>query len=164
MVNGKVVYPGAPEYPAGGTVGEEGPEDTRPVFSAMAGAAFASTDEEGSEAVDDDLEVVDVAGGGGGEDMLQQFTRKPSPKKKAPEPKKQLTKVDIMESIEGGGDIDDDDSEEEAWLHEPIPPARGGTEESEGGDYDPTNSQKTRPPVFGGRGSATRYDIDDDSE
>ncbi len=165
LVNGKVVYPGDPAYPIDGQqTGEETQQDSpqRPMsFSAMAGAAFASTDEEGSDGVDDDLEVVDVAGRDGGEDVLQQFIRKSSPKKKPPEPRKQLTKVDIMESVEGG---DDYDSAEEAWLHEPIPPARGGTEESEGGDYDPQRSQKTKLTAFGSMGRTPRRYDDNDSE
>ena len=40
-----------------------------------------------------------------------------------------------MESKESVGDLDDLD--DNAWLEEPLPPVRGGTEESEGGDYKP---------------------------
>ena len=60
-----------------------------------------------------------------------------------------LTKEQIMRTTETGNFADDEDedlsSDEEEWWKEPLPPARGGTEESEGGDYDPTKeSQEER--------------------
>ena len=55
-----------------------------------------------------------------------------------PRPQAQpLTKAHIMSSVEGGAGYDGLVDEDEAILEElrHIPPARGGTEESEGGDY-----------------------------
>jgi hypothetical protein len=60
-----------------------------------------------------------------------------------------LTKEQIMRTTETGNFADDEEddqsSDDEEWWKEPLPPARGGTEESEGGDYDPTKeSQEER--------------------
>lgn len=88
--------------------------------------------------------------------LLADFQGPPRPissegKGKAPVRSAPLTKEQIMSSIETGDFADDEDgldrdSDEEAtWLAEPLPLARGGTEESEGGDYDPKKeSQKER--------------------
>ena len=167
LVNGKVVYPGDPDYP-GGTTTEE--NDMRPKASSqMAGAALQSTDEEESEEEDDDdIEIVGEASGTSDE-MLSRFTSKPFPSKSftskpPPQPaKKVLTKAEIMDqpmhSIEGGHEFDDDVSEEDPWWDEPIPLARGGTEESEGGDYDPKKVSHRQPYATGKK---TMYGYDSD--
>lgn len=74
--------------------------------------------------------------------------RPTSSKGKAPVRSAPLTKEQIMRSVEPGELADDEDDrseDDEAWLTESVPPARGGTEESEGGDYDPSKeSQEER--------------------
>ena len=54
------------------------------------------------------------------------------------------TKAQIMQSVEGGDGLEEDGGDEEDYddeilkeLEGMIPFARGGTEESEGGDYNP---------------------------
>ena len=99
---------------------------------------MVSTDEESSsedgEEYEDALEEVDPASFG--IDNLSvldsgavvQARKRPIPR----------TKQEIMASVEGGMELDDDESsDEEDWLADPLPLARGGTEESEGGDYRP---------------------------
>jgi Transcription-silencing protein Clr2/Transcription-silencing protein, cryptic loci regulator Clr2 len=143
--NGKVIYPGDPEYEAVFASSRQSEDEIKPrPNSNMAGAALASADEEdyGVEDEDGNDELINVTGLAGGVDMLQQFMEQ-LPKQAPKKDKRPLSKVQIMQSVEDGNELDDYASqEEEAWLHEPLPPARGGTEESETGDYHPENSQK----------------------
>ena len=73
--------------------------------------------------------------------------RPPSSKGKAPVRSAPLTKEQIMRSVETGeladDEDDDEDEEEEEWWNEP-PIVRGGTEESEGGDYDPKKESQAQ--------------------
>jgi hypothetical protein len=72
-------------------------------------------------------------------------------KGKAPSHPAPLTKEQIISSVETGDFADDeagldrDSDKEREWWEGPLPPARGGTEESDGGDYDPRKeSQEER--------------------
>ncbi|RMZ92053.1 hypothetical protein DV736_g715, partial [Chaetothyriales sp. CBS 134916] len=150
VVNGRVVFPGDPNYPSarqgGESESEEGDDEDEDVklvpTSAMAGAAFAFTDEEGSEVVEDDID---------GTNMTQKSIRKLSGTKlkkpiNQPDRKESLTIGEIAHSIEAADEFDKEGGvhvgqEDDAWLHDPLPLVRGGTEESEGGDYNPLNSQ-----------------------
>ena len=81
------------------------------------------------------------------EDKITNLTSKPSTSTTTS--RFPLTKEQIMRTTETGNFADDEDedlsSDDEEWWKEPLPPARGGTEESEGGDYDPTKeSQEER--------------------
>ena len=163
LVDGKIVHPGDPGYP-GGPVTEEEAADARPKASSqMAGAALACTDEEsGAGEDDDDIEIVgERQSGNNNEDMLARFTAKPQPQPA----RKTLTKEQIMstavrDSIEGGNEFDDDVSEEEPWWEQPVV-VRGGTEESEGGDYNPSSfSRKQLYP--GGKKTKSKYYYDSD--
>lgn len=104
--------------------------------SQLAGAALVSTDEE--EVDDEDLDIEGVrAGFGMLPDVIKSPTRPPEaiqkPSPAAAQQKKQpKTKTEIMASAADDEYI----SSEEEWYDYP-PPIRGGTEETEGGDYDP---------------------------
>ncbi|RMZ81552.1 hypothetical protein DV737_g2492, partial [Chaetothyriales sp. CBS 132003] len=148
VVNGRVVFPGDPNYPGarpgGETESEEGDdededEDVKPVpTSAMAGAALTLTDEEGSEAIEDDID---------GANMAQKPVRKMSGtglKKSISQPdrKESLTRGEIAQSVEAAEEFDrEGDMHVDQEDDDPWPAARGGTEESDGGDYNPLNSQ-----------------------
>lgn len=158
--NGKVIYPGDPEYEIAVNSG------VKPKASSqMAGAALASTDEGES---DEDDEAGDIekwtmqppkwraTGDFDGVEVYQpeisesraiskeRSVRSPDPQ---PNPglKPPLTKTQIMadavQSIEGG--YLSDDTSEDDW-HDALPLARGGTEESSGGDYDPQKDGNRR--------------------
>jgi hypothetical protein len=160
LVNGKVVYPGAPEYEAA-----FGPSPSRPKPSSqMAGAALVSTDEEGSYDGDMDIEGWtnplarwQTADESPGLERFEPASRgllsmsnnagragsgsNAGPNKSAAASKAPLTKAQIMSNVvqsveavdlDGGGS-----SESEDW-EAPLPLARGGTEESSEGDYAPS--------------------------
>jgi hypothetical protein len=85
------------------------------------------------------------------QDASRSTSSKGKGKGKAPSHSAPLTKEQIMSSVETGDFADDeagldrDSDEEQEWWDGPLPPARGGTEESEGGDYDPRKeSQEER--------------------
>ena len=164
LVNGKVVYPGDPDYP--GVPSNEGEAmNARPKASSqMAGAAMASTDEEsGAGEDDDDIEVVgEQKSRNNSDEMLAKFTTKPQPQPaKKSLTKEQIMSTAVMDSIEGAQEFDDDVSEEEEpWWEQPVV-VRGGTEESEGGDYDPTTFSR-KPLLPGGRKSKSKYYYDSD--
>jgi hypothetical protein len=151
VVNGKVVYPGDPEYEAAASA----PNKPKP-SSQMAGAALASTDEGESGNSDEDLESNDPkldldnwtkAEGQDNVPLYQSNIQNsrgssasrpeaPSPPVKAP--KQILTKTQIMVAAgEGNEEIVEDDGFEDDWYDAPLPLARGGTDESSGGDYSP---------------------------
>jgi len=147
VINGKVVRPGQPGYDDPISPDQIEPEGTprHKQYSQLASAVLISSDEEddedqGEDDADDGAETSereldhyylaqeDHKGGGGvpGSSIFES-------KSKSKEP---LTKTQIMAGIEQA-DFDDDYSSEEDWLDAPMPLARGGTEESEGGDYRP---------------------------
>jgi hypothetical protein len=140
VVNGKVVRPGQPGYD--GVVAEQQLESQgtpkHKQHSQLAGAALVSTDEEDDDDEDQSEQGVErfysaeEEGKDEGKDNAEaseSFILKSKPK--AP-----LTKTQIMSSVEQM-DFEDDYSSDEDWLDAPVPLARGGTEESEGGDYQP---------------------------
>jgi hypothetical protein len=144
IVNGKVVYPGDPGYPSGSEYVADASVDLKPkVSSQMAGAALASTDEEGSDDESgEDVEIYENGESRSREDsreVLSKFQGKPPPKK--PMSKAEIMSAAIADSIEGGEDLEGDYSDENAWLNERIV-LRGGTDESSGGDYAPRKEPK----------------------
>jgi hypothetical protein len=151
VVDGKVVYPGDIGYPDGSAEDET---ETKPKASSqMAGAAFVSTDDEEDDEEpqnhnadeineDDTIEVViDGDSENPEESLVGKFQGKPPAKRINKQPTKEEIMSQAMASIEDDFD-EDDHSDDERWWDEPVPLARGGTEESEGGDYDP---KKTSP-------------------
>lgn len=150
LVNGKVVGPSHPDYDAASRTTAR-PKPT----SQMAGAALASTDE-GESGNDDDetdqdedrgISINDEAAelvkwqavaGEQGVEIYQpvdsesreisssrpEVVQQPDDRTKAP-----ATKRQIMANASGF------DVEEEHWYDDPVPLARGGTDESSGGDY-----------------------------
>ena len=97
--------------------------------SQLAGAALVSTDEEDMEG--EDFEDANEEWGPTLEEPLEvvlSHRTSPTPK----QPKKPKTKAEIMESA---ADEDSFSEDEEDYLAPRL--ARGGTEETEGGDYDP---------------------------
>jgi hypothetical protein len=147
IINGKVVYPGDPGYPSGPEIVADANIDLKPKASSqMAGAALASTEEEGSGSDDEAGEAFEID-----EDekphareesveVLSKFQGKP-PAKKPLSKAEILSAAAIADSIEGGEDLEDGYSDDDAWLNEPLV-IRGGTEESSGGDYDPRKQPK----------------------
>lgn len=159
--NGKVIYPGDPEYEIAVN------SSVKPKASSqMAGAALASTDEGES---DEDNEAGDIdkwtaqptkwraTGEFDGVEVYQpelyesrNVSKERSVKSPDPQPnpgsKAPLTKTQIMadavrQSVEGG--YLDDDISQDSW-HDAVPLARGGTEESSGGDYEPQKDVSRR--------------------
>lgn len=144
VVNGKVVRPGQPGYDDAVTADQIEPQGTpkHKQYSQMAGAVLVSSgeedDDEDEDGADDDEEK--------SEREVDHYYSAPEDRKSSAEPsgssilknkpKSPLTKTQIMSGIEPA-DFDDDYSSGDDWLEEPIPLARGGTEESEGGDYRP---------------------------
>lgn len=163
LVNGRIVMPGDPDYPGG--PGDEDATQKPKASSQMAGAALASTDE-GSTDGDDDDDVEIVAGmvsRDDDKDMLAKFTARPAPQPaKKPLTKEQIMSSAVVSSVEGGQEFDDDvSSEEEPWWELP-PPVRGGTEESEGGDYNPSQPSATKDILFGASKKRMRFNDDFD--
>ena len=154
LVDGKVVYPGDDIYEAHFGGDNSSIADSKPKPSSqMAGAAMASTDEDSDEIEEIDLEVWTkdapklelMTGHRAGQydglvdsspdrqapaaaKMKQPLVKRPQ----VPMSKAAIMAAEVLPSIEG----EETSSEGEFdWDH--IPPARGGTEESENGDYDP---------------------------
>ncbi|KIY02103.1 uncharacterized protein Z520_02241 [Fonsecaea multimorphosa CBS 102226] len=131
VIEGKLYKPGDPGYDdiIGGAVLELQSTPSKHKGSQLAGAALVSTDEE-----DDDEEV----SGDGGEDWYDTVEASAESQtieegRSVPNQKKPKTKAEIMASA-----VEDEDiSEDEDWYNDHIPLVRGGTEETEGGDYDP---------------------------
>ncbi|KAJ9616839.1 hypothetical protein H2200_000559 [Cladophialophora chaetospira] len=138
LVDNKIIYPGDPNYP-----GESGHRrmsresqsatqltPSRHKGSQMAGAALVSTDEDSSneEAFVDAKEDWGLAVDGPSEGPRVRYAS-PTPRQPQKQPK---TKAEIMESAADEESYSDDDD----WLNYP-PPVRGGTQETEGGDYAP---------------------------
>ena len=138
VVNGKVVYPGDEGYDeAGHGVDAQGSPQGTPSKpkggSQMIAAGLADASEADTGASNDDS-----GGDSGGYSDLEMLPEAPRPKptlKAKPAP----TKQQIMASVEGNDEFEDDymSADEEDWFDAPLPLVRGGTEESEGGDYDP---------------------------
>lgn len=157
MINGKLYHPGDPEYDE---VFGAGAEIALKPSSQMAGAAFASTDE---DSMDEgaDLEAwtgmpsnwKNVEGDEGvaiyepeiaetqvleRQSSVRESARRPeATKAHAPLLKTQIMS-NVLQSIEGDDaeDYDDISSQGTDYLQPLL--ARGGTEESEGSDYDPS--------------------------
>ncbi|ETN46943.1 uncharacterized protein HMPREF1541_01132 [Cyphellophora europaea CBS 101466] len=168
VVNGKLVYPGDPEYDSA-IGGQVKPKPS----SQMAGAAFASTDEES----DEDDGAGDISNWAAqpskwqvaeGQDGIEIYhpemaeSQELSPERptalaaqpaipehvsKAPMSKTQIMAAAVRQSIEGD-DLAENMSEED-WYDAPMPLARGGTEESSGGDYDPKQQPRGRGRRYG---------------
>lgn len=173
IINGKLVKPGDPEYEA--VFGKAGSERPKPI-SQMAGAAMASTDEE-SEAEadlatwtqeppkwkasdDDSVEIYEPQTVSEAQGPVEPVLGVAQPRArpdiqsnvKAPLSKSQIMGGAVMQSIEGDDSSMDEYDDEYDWPEDYVPPARGGTEESEGGDYDPSKEARHRG----------RHDGDDD--
>ena len=149
MVNGKLYKPGDPGFnqvvSGGDTLSAVQLTPSKHKGSQMAGAALVSTDEDEDEddADEDDLfedakEEWGLAMDGpsdgpmvshGSPSPMQKKPKKEVPEVLAPKMKVPKSKAEIMENAELSDDDDD-------WYNY-LPPARGGTEETEGGDYDP---------------------------
>ncbi|KEF53211.1 uncharacterized protein A1O9_10659 [Exophiala aquamarina CBS 119918] len=148
VINGKVIRPGQPGYDGAGTEDQVKPLGTpkHKQYSQLAGAALVSTDEdeEGEDEGEDESDAdADVATSELGVDNYysapEDRTGSAEPSGGSTwtnKPKPLLTKTEIMSGIEPA-DFDDYYSSEESWLEAPMPFARGGTEESDGGDYRP---------------------------
>ncbi|KIV97420.1 hypothetical protein PV10_01175 [Exophiala mesophila] len=138
VVNGKVLYPGHPDYGAAVAAGaDDVPSTPRKHNSQLAGAALVSTDEESSsedaEEYEDALEDHPTGDTVGASGILETSAPPPKPAQALPR-----TKQQIMGSVEDVIELDDDSSsDDQDWLEGPPPLIRGGTEESEGGDYRP---------------------------
>lgn len=123
VVNGRVVHPGADGYDEAGD--EEAPEHfstPRHKTSQLAGAGLVSTDEEDQD--EEGLETFEDA-----EEVLPSVEGRSNHARPAPPPQRKVqSKAQIM--------ANPDEISEDDWLYKP-PVVRGGTEESEGGDYRP---------------------------
>ncbi|ETI23912.1 hypothetical protein G647_05719 [Cladophialophora carrionii CBS 160.54] len=131
VINNKVYYPGDAGYDDPDQEGESAVQLTpsKHKGSQMAGAALVSTEEEDSdeEAFMEAQEDWDLP--------VEARSESPAPVRPAllmPKPKRMKTKAEIMASAADEQSFSDDDDE----LFAPLP-IRGGTEETEGGDYDP---------------------------
>ncbi|KAK5302309.1 hypothetical protein LTR14_000558 [Exophiala xenobiotica] len=137
LINGKVVMPGDPGYEEAGNKTLAEPHSTpRHKTSQLAGAALVSTDEEDEDeedVVEDSAQVFPSVE----RPSMHEAMRRGSPIRQQ---KKVHARVHSKAQIMGNpDDIEDDinnDEEDDAWYLD-IPPVRGGTEESEGGDYRP---------------------------
>lgn len=129
VVNGKLYRPGDPEYDeiVRGDRGRMDSTPSRHKGSQLAGAALVSTDE---DEADDDVE--DVRAGFGIPPDRSPARPAIHKAKPAAHQKKPKTKTEIMASAADDESISSDDE----WVNYP-PQIRGGTEETEGGDYDP---------------------------
>lgn len=140
VVDGRVIQPGQPGYDDAVAAEQAAPHGTpkSKQYSQMAGAALVSTDEEEEDDDGDD--------GDESEDGTERFYSAEAEAKDNVEvsrvllakskPKAAPTKSQIMGGMQDM-DLQDDFSSGEDWLTEPVPYARGGTEESLGGDYQP---------------------------
>jgi hypothetical protein len=136
VVDGKVVYPGQAGY-EDGSAAQAQPDSSTPRKhkSQLANAALVATDDEDELNEPEDLNEKIPKGNrpNSALDLRGKAQMSIRPTKKAP-----LTKTQIMTSVEDSMALVDDSSDDAHWLEDPIPMARGGTEESEGGDYQPT--------------------------
>jgi ATP-binding cassette subfamily D (ALD) long-chain fatty acid import protein len=123
VVNGRVIMPGAPGYDEAVADHSEIQSTPKHKSSQLAGAALVSTDDE-EDVFEDAQDVLSTI-----ETHPEDIKRRPSP---APKPKPARTKQQIMST--GNAYLSDEDD----WYNQPLP-VRGGTEESEGGDYNPGN-------------------------
>ncbi len=143
LVNGKALRPGDPGYPE--EPGHRPPSRDREAFlqltpskhkgSQMAGAALVSTDEDQTdeEAFEDAKEDWGLQVDGASESPRVQHTS-PAPRQPLKQPPKQpKTKAEIMASVVNEDSYSDD---EDDWEVD-APRERGGTQETEGGDFDP---------------------------
>jgi hypothetical protein len=152
LFNGRVVNPGDPEYAAAVA------QSAKPKASSqMAGAAMVSSTEESDDQDDDDDDVDlddpatalarwQISDAPTGVDLQQPeaSTSSSEPDEQPLQailqpvqaPKRPPTKSEIMSNAarEAAGD-DSADEFEDDWYNAPLPPARGGTDESSGGDY-----------------------------
>jgi len=151
VVHGKLVKPTDDRYEdvVRDNSSDGDPKSKAKPNSQLASAALVTTDDEEDVVDGDDSDDDDDSENEGdsdddshnnnqmtGETKLADSDREvlPSLTARAKEKKEPVATEQIMMSIEGGqGELSDDD----AWLNEPVPLARGGTEESEGGDYRP---------------------------
>lgn len=138
VVNGKVIYPGHPDY---GAIVEgaanDVPSTPRKHNSQLAGAALVSTDEESSSEDAGDFEDAPEEQPTSDTGVASHIPEIIAPTEK-PEQALPRTKQQIMASVEEVIELDDDESsDDQNWFEDPLPLARGGTEESEGGDYRP---------------------------
>ncbi|KAK4941027.1 hypothetical protein LTR10_018947 [Elasticomyces elasticus] len=126
VVNGRVIYPGAEGYEE--AADEEIPDvwsTPRHKTSQLAGAGLVSTDDEDQD--EEGVETFEDA-----EEVLPSVEARPDhAKHAAPRQPKVQSKAQIMANPD-----DIEEGEDEEWLFQP-PVVRGGTEESEGGDYRP---------------------------
>ena len=140
VVDGRVIYPGQPGYDAAVAGGQTAtPGTPKPKgYSQLAGAVLISSSEDDDEDEEDEDEDVGDEHDVGAERFYSaeaeggrssHAPRLPLSKSK---PKPPPTKAQIMGGIEDLDLQDDYTSGEDYW-----PVARGGTEESEGGDYQP---------------------------
>ena len=123
VVGGRVIYPGQPGYEeavSGGAKTETGPIISKMVEAAMEGSS--DDDDEGDDNNDDDDDDSDPMEGV--TSGIQKSIEKSEP----------AFRVRMIED-----DEDEENEESESSEEEPLPPhvERGGTEESEGGDYTP---------------------------
>ena len=114
----------------------------KPPSSQMAGAALDIASLDSSSTSDEHSDDMEMPTSDIDPTEQQQGKRKARKHvgtgKLVPRPRSQpLTKTQIMSNVEGGVGYDGLVDEDEAVLEElrDLPPARGGTEESEGGDY-----------------------------
>ena len=151
LINGHVRYPGDPEYEA--VYGSDViVDDARPKpASQMAGAALASTDEDDLEDdpeddVDDEANATNDEPKDTVEEYAMFLTEERLLPHRPPASKHEIMTGIVKQSIEGVGDLDDDvlASDDDLWWEKPLPPARGGTEESSGGDFDPNQLKRAR--------------------
>ncbi|KIX07386.1 uncharacterized protein Z518_02039 [Rhinocladiella mackenziei CBS 650.93] len=127
VVNGKLIKPRNEGYDEAVAGNRPEPQSTpRHKSSQLAGAALISTDEEDEVFEDAGEEFLSEVEG----NLRHAGVRKQSPT--TPKQRQTRTKAQIMSNDEVYISGDDDE-----WYNEPLPLARGGTEETEGGDYDP---------------------------
>ena len=151
LIDGHVRYPGDPEYEA--VYGSDVIVDdarAKPA-SQMAGAILASTDEDDLEDdAEDDIDAEANATNDKPEDTGEEYamflTEERLLPHRPPASKHEIMTGIVKQSIEGVGDLDDDvlASDDDLWWEKPLPPARGGTEESSGGDFDPNQLKRAR--------------------
>ncbi|OQU98760.1 hypothetical protein CLAIMM_04493 [Cladophialophora immunda] len=131
VIDGKLYKPGDPGYEdvVAGAIFEPQSTPSKSKSSQLAGAALVSTDEEDEDrdnsenGTEEWYDAVEPAA-----ESLMIGDERPVPNQKKPK-----TKAEIMASA-----VEDEEiSEEDDWHDGRIPLARGGTEETEGGDYDP---------------------------
>ncbi|KAH0828244.1 hypothetical protein AYO21_03801 [Fonsecaea monophora] len=131
VINGKLYRPGDPGYEdaIAGAIPEPQTTPIKRKGSQLAGAALVSTDEEDEERETSVTEAEYWYDAADAPAVVQTIEEVERPVLKQ---KKQKTKAQIMARAVEDEEISDD----EDWYRH-IPLARGGTEETEGGDYDP---------------------------